>query len=44
MKETKINSTHINVVNDVVVVDPQLICIDSNDVRYALMGKSGVIY
>ena len=44
MKEVKINSTKINEVNKEVVFEPQLICIDSTDVRYALRGKSGVMY
>ena len=44
MKEVKINSTKINEVNKEVVFEPQLICIDSTDVRFALMGKSGVMY
>lgn len=44
MKEIKINSTKINEVNNEVVFEPQLICIDSMDVRYALMGKSGVMF
>lgn len=44
MKETKINSTKINEVSNNVVFVPQFICIDSMDVRYALMGKSGVMY
>lgn len=44
MKETKINSTKINDINNEVVFEPQLICIDSHDVRYALIGKSGVMY
>lgn len=44
MKEVKINSTKINEVNKEVVFEPQLICIDSTDVRFALRGKSGVMY
>ena len=44
MKDVKINSTKINEVNKEVVFEPQLICIDSTDVRFALMGKSGVMY
>lgn len=44
MKETKINSTKINEVSNNEVFVPQFICIDSIDVRYALMGKSGVMY
>ena len=44
MKEVKINSTKINEVLKEVAFEPQLICIDSTDVRYALMGKSGVMY
>lgn len=44
MKETQINSTKINEVNNNVVFEPQFICIDSNDVRFALTGKSGVMY
>ena len=44
MKEVKINSTKINEVNKEVVFEPQLICIDSTEVHYALMGKSGVMY
>lgn len=37
MKEVKINSTKINEVNKEVVFEPQLICIDSTDVRFALV-------
>lgn len=44
MKETKIDSTKINEVNNEVVFEPQLIYIDPNDVRFALIGKSGVMY
>ena len=44
MKETKINSTKINEINNEVAFEPQLICIDSNDVRFALRGKSGMMY
>ena len=44
MKETTINSTKFNEVKNEVVFDPQLISIDSDDVRYTLAGKSGVMY
>lgn len=44
MKETKIDSTKINEVYNEVAFEPQLVCIDANDVRRILTGKSGAMY
>lgn len=44
MKETKIDSTKINEVYNEVAFEPQIVCIDANDVRRILTGKSGAMY